>query len=230
MDKPVAIITGAGRGIGRATVMELHRLDYRLLLAARSAAELEESARGLDEVLPFPADITRPDSAGHIVDAALDRFGRIDALVNCAGMVLQRSIEQTSVEDWHAVLDTNLSSVFYLCRAVWPVFRRQGQGVVVNLSSLACRDPFLHFSAYAAAKAGLNLLGLALAREGEPLGIRVHTIAPGAVETAMLRSFLSPEDYPPEKALDPSAIARLIAQCVQGDLQYSSGEVIFIHK
>jgi NAD(P)-dependent dehydrogenase (short-subunit alcohol dehydrogenase family) len=164
------------------------------------------------------------------VAATVRRFGRLDAVVHCAGLAPLSGIEEMSVEDWHAVLDTNLSSAFYLCKAAWPIFRQQGGGVIVNVSSMAARDPFAGLAAYGAAKAGVNLLGTAAAREGQALGIRVHTVAPGAVETAMFRRLFTPEQFPGEKTLDPADVARVIVQCVQGDLRHSSGEVIYVHK
>jgi NAD(P)-dependent dehydrogenase (short-subunit alcohol dehydrogenase family) len=133
-------------------------------------------------------------------------------------------------QEWRDVIDTNLSSAFYLTRAAWPTFARQRGGVVVNISSAAARDPFPGFAAYGAAKAGLNLFGLSAAREGEPIGVRVHTIAPSAVETGMFRQLMTPEQYPAEKTLDPADLARMIAMCVTGELRYTSGETIYVHK
>ena len=100
----------------------------------------------------------------------------------------------------------------------------------MNLSSLAARDPFPNFAAYAAAKAGLNLFGLAAAREGQAIGVRVHTLALGAVETGMFRQLVTPQQYPADQTLDPADVARVIAQCVTGDLRYTSGEVVYLHK
>jgi NAD(P)-dependent dehydrogenase (short-subunit alcohol dehydrogenase family) len=102
--------------------------------------------------------------------------------------------------------------------------------VVVNISSEASRDPFDGFAAYGAAKAGLNLFGRVAAREGLPHGIRVHTIAPGAVETQMLRNLLSVDQYPTEKAMSTADVAKVIAACVTGTLRHTSGEVIFLHR
>jgi NAD(P)-dependent dehydrogenase (short-subunit alcohol dehydrogenase family) len=102
--------------------------------------------------------------------------------------------------------------------------------VAVLVSSVAARDPFVGFAAYAAAKAGLNAFGLALAREGSQMGIRVHTVAPGAVETQMLRDLFTPSDFPPDKTLGPADVAVVIGHCVRGDLRYTSGEVIYVHK
>jgi NAD(P)-dependent dehydrogenase (short-subunit alcohol dehydrogenase family) len=120
--------------------------------------------------------------------------------------------------------------VFYMARAVWPMFRRQQEGVMVNISSMAARDPFAGLGAYGAAKAGVNVLSLALAREGAAMGVRVHTIAPGATETAMFRSIRTVEQYPAEKTMRPEEVARVICQCIAGDLRYTSGEVIYLNK
>jgi len=103
-------------------------------------------------------------------------------------------------------------------------------GVVVNISSEASRDPFAGFAAYGAAKAGLNLFGRSAAREGHPFNITVHTLAPSAVETAMFRQIATPEQYPADKTLTPADVARVILQCVRGDLRHTSGEVIYLHR
>ncbi len=141
-----------------------------------------------------------------------------------------RSIREMSDDEWRAVIDTNLSAAFYATRAAWPAFARQGGGVVVNVSSAAARDPFPGFAAYGAAKAGLNLFGLSAAREGAAIGVRVHTIAPGAVETGMFRQIMPAEQWPAEKTLDPADVARVVLQCVRGDLRHASGEVIYLNK
>lgn len=235
MSDLVAVITGAGRGIGRATAIELAGAGYRVVLAGRNRAALDETlqlaagkvgARGV----VLPSDVTRPDDVERLIALTLDRFGRIDALVNNAGLAPVRSIKETTIEQWRAVIDTNLSAAFYATRAAWPAFGRQGGGVVVNISSAAARDPFAGFAAYGAAKAGLNLFGLAAAREGAAVGVRVHTIAPGAVETGMFREIMTPEQWPREKTLDPADVARVVLQCIRGDLRYASGEVIYLQK
>jgi NAD(P)-dependent dehydrogenase (short-subunit alcohol dehydrogenase family) len=230
MSTPVALITGAGRGIGRATAIELSRHGYQLALISRTPSELDETARlaGGGEVIA--QDVSAPGAAARLVASVVERFGRIDAVVHCAGVAPARSIAEMSDEEWRLVIDTNLSAAFYLCRAVWRLFERQEGGVIVNVSSAAARDPFPGFAAYGAAKAAINVFGLSAAREGAPAGIRVHTIAPGAVETKMLRGLFSTEAVPKEMALQPEDVARVIVQCVRGDLRYTSGEVIYLQK
>ncbi|HXE54245.1 MAG TPA: SDR family oxidoreductase [Tepidisphaeraceae bacterium] len=230
MADSVALITGAGRGIGRATAIELSSLGYKLALLARGEAELSETARVANGALCVPADVTDPIAVELAVRKTVETYGGLDAIVHCAGVAPVRGIDQMSVEEWREVIETNLSSAFYLCRAAWPTFRQQNRGVVVLLSSESSRDPFDGFAAYGAAKAGLNLFGRSAAREGQQIGVRVHVIAPAAVETGMFRQILSREQYPTENTLQPADVARVIVQCVQGDLKYSSGEVIYMHK
>jgi 3-oxoacyl-[acyl-carrier protein] reductase len=230
MSKPVAITTGAGRGIGRATAIELAKGGYQLALVSRTTSELNETAALAGNGLVIEADISEPASSAMIVKQTMERFGRVDAVVHCAGFAPAQSIAEMSTAEWRAVIDTNLSAAFFLCQAVWTIFEKQGGGVIVNISSAAARDPFPGFTAYGAAKAGINLLGLSAAREGASAGIRVHTIAPGAVETKMLRGLFTKEQYPEEKALDPRDVAQVVVQCVRGDLRYASGEVIYLQK
>ena len=233
MNHPVAVITGAGKGIGRATAIEMARRGYALAVAARNENDLLStlnSANASDRGVAMPTDVSKPAEVDRLIDGAIDHFGRIDAVIHCAGFAPVTPIAEMTIADWHTVIDTNLSAAFYLARAVWPQMKRQGGGSIVNVSSLASRDPFPGFAAYAAAKAGVNLFGLSAAREGQADGIRVYTIAPGAVETEMFRKILTYEQYPKDKTLDPSDVAKVIAGCVAGDLRYACGEVIYLHR
>jgi len=201
------------------------------VLASRTLDDLSETAKlAGGATVVVPVDITNPSDVERLIAKALDAFGRIDLLVNNAGYAPVLRIDMLTIDEWRRVIDTNLSSAFYTTRAVWPTFAKQKSGVIVNISSLSARDPFMGFSAYGAAKAGLNLFGLAIAREGEPIGVRVHTLALGATETAMFRGIASEQQWPREKTLDPSDVARVIGSCATGELRYTSGEVIYLHK
>lgn len=230
MSRPVAIITGAGRGIGRATAEQFDANGYSLALLARSEVELRQSSAAYKDALVLPTDVSDFDALERAVESTLARFGRIDAAIHIAGVAPVLSVEKTSLEDWRKVIDVNLSAAFFLARACWPTFLKQKSGAIVNVSSQAARDPFPGFTAYATAKAGVNMLGLALAREGKAHGIRAYTVAPGAVETAMFRAIFTPEQFPAERTLHPSDVARVIYQCAAGDLRHSSGDVIWMSR
>lgn len=235
---PVALITGASRGIGRAAAVALAKLGYRQALVARTEADLRETAgltgSAAESMVLLPVDIANPTQAQSVVETTVARLGRLDALVNVAGLAPVRSIVDTSLDEWKAVLDTNLSGSFYLTKFAWPHLKAASapdrHSVVVNISSLASRDPFPGFAAYGAAKAALNVFGLVAAREGQADGIAVHTIAPGAVETAMFRQIMTMDQYSPDKTLAPEEVADVIAQCVTGRLAHTRGEVIYLHK
>ena len=220
---PVAIVTGASRGIGRATANQLSRLGWRVAAVARSTISA-------DGMLSLAFDIKTSEACRKVVAETVKAFGRIDALVNNAGYAPLLSIEQTTDEVWQQAIDTNLSAAFYLSRACWPEFKKQGGGVIVNVSSAAARDPFAGFIAYGAAKAALNNLGLSLAREGANDNIRVHTIAPSATETEMFRNLPGMANYPTESTMSPDDVAGVIVQCIAGELSLTSGEVIYLHK
>ena len=225
----VALVSGAGSGIGRATAERLSALGYAVALVGRTAGKLEETAGRLTgNVLVHRADLRDPQSCAGAVQATADRFGRLDALCNVAGWARLTSLAAASDELWRTMLDTNLSSAFYLTRAAWPLFERQRAGVVVNVSSMASIDPFPGLGIYATAKAALNMLTRITATEGAAIGLRAVSIAPGAVETPMLRSAFDEQVIPRGAALDPSQVAELIADCITGRRRFDPGEVITI--
>jgi NAD(P)-dependent dehydrogenase (short-subunit alcohol dehydrogenase family) len=229
--QPSAIITGAGRGIGRATAVLLAKSGYRLALVSRSEKELSETAALCNgQAIVLAADVSDEKACEAVVERTQRQFGTVDALVHNAGMALLKPIDQFSSEEWHATIDTNLSAAFYFARALWPIWKKQKSGVLVMLSSVAARDPKTGFAAYGAAKAAINTFGWSLAREGAPIGVRVHVVAPGGVETKMLRSVFPVDVYPEERTLRPEDVAETIGQCVRGELRFTSGEVIYVHK
>jgi NAD(P)-dependent dehydrogenase (short-subunit alcohol dehydrogenase family) len=226
----VAIVTGAGRGIGRATAAQLANLSWRVTLVARSQGELDDAARAIGpNALPVAIDITAPGAGQQIVDATLTRFGRLDAVVNNAGLAPLKPFVDTTDSDLSAVLAVNLTAAFTLTRAAWPHLVAV-KGAAVFVSSEATHDPFPGFSAYAAAKAGVEGLARALAKEGEPLGVRTHVVAPASVETSMFRALVTEEQWGRDKTLPPDAVADVIVQCLAGSLRHASGETIRVRR
>lgn len=228
--KRVAVITGAGRGIGRATAIEFSARGFAVVLVSRTRSQLDETAAMLaGPSLVCAGDVTDSALCAGVIEQTISTFGRVDALVNNAGLAPVKPVQETDDRTWHAVIDTNLSAAFYLARSAWPALMKSS-GAVVNVGSEASRDPLPGFTAYAAAKAGLNALTLMLHREGREQGVRAYCVAPAATETAMFRQIATREQYPETNTLDPVAVARTIIACVDGDLQYASGEVIYVHR
>ena len=232
MATKTAIVTGASRGIGRATALRLARAGYAIVAVARgrdglaAAARQIEQAGGTCEIVA--ADVGCPEDARRVVEATCARFGGVDLLVNNAGVALLRSIDQMSDEEFARTLGANVEAVFRLCRAVWPTMRAAGGGVIVNVSSLSSVDPFPGFAVYGACKAWVNLFTQALAAEGRPLGIRVLAVAPGAVETDMLRGLFP--DLPAENVLQPDEVAAVIERLASESMAPCSGQTIFCRK
>lgn len=228
---PVAIVTGASSGIGLAAAKLLAETGYRLALAARTESKLETAAGQIDgEPLVHPCDVADPEQADGLIRAAHERFGRIDAVVNNAGTALLKSIAETTAEQWRENVDVNLTSVFATTRAAWPIFQQQESGLFVNVSSMASKDPFPGLGVYGAAKVGVNMLTLVASREGANAGITAVCIAPGAVETPLLRSMFNEKKLPGKYTLDPEEVAAAIRDCITGQRAFTSGETIFLSR
>ena len=230
---PVAIVTGAGSGVGRQLALRLSASGHRLALAARRRPTLEQTARDAvsagaseEDIHIVPTDLCVPSACAALVAQTVERFGRLDVLANVAGFAVFSTIDEITDELWRTALDTNLSGPVHLTAQVWPHFSRRRAGLVVNVSSLASIDPFPRFAMYATAKAALNMFTHCTAREGEALGIRSVCIAPGAVETPMLRGLFDEATLPPDHTLDPGEVADVIADCILGRRSFESGELI----
>jgi len=231
MNEKIALITGGSSGIGLALARQLAQLGYTLALAARSPERLQCAASEFpDNAHWFLCDVADPLAVGQLIADVDRQFGRIDILANVAGYAAVKSIPDTTLEDWRTTFDINVTSIYAATRACWPIFQRQRSGFVVNVSSMASRDPFPGFFAYAAAKAAVNMLTLTTAREGESIGVRAVCIAPGAVETPMLRSLFDSKMVPPDAAIHPDQVAQVITDCITGQRDFTPGQTIFVEK
>lgn len=226
------IITGGSRGIGLATALRLAKAGRRLVLTARDESALSAAVTRVRssgaECWGHAADVSDPEQAERVVAFGLEQAGRIDGLVNNAGAAPLAKITATSDAMFSSLLGVNVSAVFYMTRAVWPRLVSAGGGVIVNLSSLASVDPFPGFAAYGACKAWVNAFTKASADEGRSVGIRVYAVAPGAVETRMLRS--SFPNFPASGALDPDDVAGAIEAAMDARLQHATGQTIFVKR
>jgi 3-oxoacyl-[acyl-carrier protein] reductase len=208
-----ALVTGATHGIGRAAAFALGRAGYRVGVCARTAGRVESlvaelRAAGL-EAAGGGADVADPGQVTAVVEHVSKSLGEIGVLINNAGVLIARPIEELTLEDWDATMATNLRGLFLMTRAVLPPMRARGRGDIVNVASLAARNGFAGGSAYAASKHAVLGFGRSLMLELRKEGIRVITVCPGSVDTGMLR------DQPmlrsdPARILQPEDVAETI--------------------
>lgn len=223
----VAIVTGAGSGIGRATARQLAERGWSVVLAGRTMAKLEAVAGEIGDesrVACIAADVAVVGSSATIVGACA-RFGRLDVLVNNAGYAPMKPFHQFSDSDIQRIFEINVLGPIRLMREAWPMLAKT-KGRIVNVSSYSTLDPFAGLGVYSAAKAGLNLMAKAMKSEGR--GVLGFAVAPGAVETEMLRSIIPASALPTSKTLSPVAVADVIVACALGERDQDAGSVIAI--
>lgn len=233
MTGKVALVTGAGSGLGEATAHALGAagctvacLDLRGDAAGRVAAA-REAAGG--RAAAWQCDVTQADAVFATVESAVQRFGRLDIVVNCAGTDHVLPIDSLTVAQWDQIIGVNLRAAFLTAKASFPVMRRQHSGHIVNIASTAATRAWANAAAYHASKWGLVGFSRALGVEGRPYGIRSTTVIPGGMRTHFFDRF--PEQgipLPDEQNLqDPANVAQLILFAVQVPPESALQEVIF---
>jgi NAD(P)-dependent dehydrogenase (short-subunit alcohol dehydrogenase family) len=186
----IAVITGGGRGIGKAVALAYAREGAKLAICARSAAELDKTAEAIRalgaDCLALPADVSEEEPASAFVREVEKHYGRIDVLVNNAGVMTRPApLVEYDVKKWDYTIAVNLRGPFLMAKAVVPIMARQGGGSIINVSSMIGRGGYANFAAYAASKWGLEGLTQTLAAEVAGRKVRVNSVEPGYVATKM---------------------------------------------
>jgi 3-oxoacyl-[acyl-carrier protein] reductase len=238
-EKKVAIITGASRGIGRATAVELARSGYYVVInykaseaaAAETLAQVQ-AANGAGEICKF--DVGRAEEVKQALAGIVETHKRIDVLVNNAGVTADGLLMMMGEEEWHRVIDTTLNGFYHVTKPVLREMIRKKRGSIVSVSSVSAMHPNRGQANYAAAKAGLNAATSSVAKEVARFGIRVNVVAPGPVETDMLSAMPIPADQikdiiPMGRIGKPEVIARVIRFLCSDDASYITGQVISVN-
>jgi 2-dehydro-3-deoxy-D-gluconate 5-dehydrogenase len=182
----VALVTGGNGGIGLGMAKGLAEAGAKLVLTGRDSAKGAAAAAQIGHGAVFvAADITDPDAAQRLVEATESQWGRLDILVNNAGMSVRKQPETLTLDEWRSVLDTNLTSAFVCCQAVYPAMQRAGGGKIINIGSMLSLFGAPFAAAYAASKGGIVQLSKSLATAWAKDGIQVNAVLPGWIETAL---------------------------------------------
>jgi len=210
LDGKVALVTGAGRGIGRAIAVAFAAEGAAVVLVARSRADLASVAAEIRErngrALAIPTDVTQDGGVEAMIEQALTDLGRIDVLVTSAGTAAFGAVAESKPADWDTMLALNLRAVMVCCRAVLPAMLRQRSGMILNVGSIASKRALPGSAVYTATKTAVDAFSRVLAEELRPHGVRVGVLVAGAVDTPLWDSMGAPP--PREKMLRPGDVAR----------------------
>ncbi|HEY8477200.1 MAG TPA: glucose 1-dehydrogenase [Chloroflexota bacterium] len=238
----VAVVTGAARGLGRVVALRLARDGASVVVADISADGVEDTARAIKEAggsaVAVPTDVSDPDQATALMDRAVSAFGRLDVLVNAAGVVHVDPLLDYPPQAWDRVLNVNVKGLFYCLQAAARVMKERGGGKIINVTSPASRQPVPFAVAYAASKAAVDSITRSAAAELARHGITVNCVAPGRMPTAMIEQIesrlsemtgrpaaeLREERLPPlGRMCDPEDVAAAIAWLASSESDYMTG-------
>jgi NADP-dependent 3-hydroxy acid dehydrogenase YdfG len=221
----VALVTGASSGIGEATAVALAAAGAFVVAVARRRERLEQSIARIEteggQAIAVAGDVTDEKVASGVVAAALERFGRLDILVNSAGIMQAANVEHADTGEWRRMLEVNLLATLYTCHAALGPMRAQRSGNIINIGSLACRTTSPVYNSYSTSKFALNAMTDGLRQEAGPHGVRVCLIAPGPTRTEVADGITDPAHRDAirayvnqDGALDPDDVARAVVYVV----------------
>lgn len=225
-----ALVTGSGRGIGRETAIMLSKKGFNMIICSRTQKEIESTVKVIKsfgangQVIGRKCDVSVYSQVDSLVNEALKVYGRIDVLINNAGITYVKKLVDTTEEQWDKTLDINLKGTFLLCKAIVPHMIENNCGVIINVSSGAGKVGFEDISAYCASKFGMMGLTESLAREVANFKIRVMTICPGEVATKMQQDVDARYyELNKHKMLRPKNVAEKIVEMICNENKYKNG-------
>ena len=236
----VALITGGNRGIGLAAAHLFAKEEAKVMLFARDQAKGEAEAKSIPNARFVQGDVTKEDDCKRAVEEAVRMFGGLDILVNCAGIIYRnRTVEQTTEEEWNATFDVNVKGTFLMCKHAMPALRER-KGCIVNMSSYVGLVGFRGASAYAASKAAIINLTRSMALDHAKEGVRVNAVCPGSVDTEMIHAAwkkfgdveearrLWSEKHPMGRIARPDEVAQAILFLASDDASFITGTALAV--
>ena len=233
----VVVITGASSGLGEATARLLSAQGARVVLGARRIDRLrvlaDELSRRGGKALAVPTDVIQCDQVKRLVDAAVQTYGRIDVMINNAGLMPQALLERLKIDEWNRMIDVNIKGVLYGIAAALPHMKRQKAGHFINVSSVAGHRVGPGFAVYAATKYAVRALSEGLRQEVKPYNIRTTVISPGAVATELPNTVTDPQaaerirKFYAEVAIPAESFARAVAFAMSQPEEVDVNEILF---
>ncbi|ARR27146.1 TPA: SDR family oxidoreductase [Staphylococcus aureus] len=204
----VAVVTGAGSGIGEAIATLLHEEGAKVVLAGRNKEKLQNVANQLsqDNVKVVPTDVTNKEEVDELIKIAQQTFGSLDIVINSAGQMLSSKITDYQVDEWDSMIDVNIKGTLYTAQAALPTMLEQSSGHLINIASISGFEVTKISTIYSATKAAVHTITQGLEKELAKTGVKVTSISPGMVDTAITAAY-NPSD---RKKLDPQDIAEAV--------------------
>ena len=233
----VVVITGASSGMGEAAAKHLATLEATVVLGARRADKIEKLAKDIQETdgkaLAVTVDVTNLEQVKNLVDTAIQQFGRVDVILNNAGIMPLSPMDRINVEEWNRMIDVNIKGVLNGIAAVLPYMKEQKSGQIINTSSVAGHKVFYGSAVYSATKYAVRALTEGLRMEVKPYNIRTTIVCPGAVKTELLEHISEEDiqqankDYVGEVVISPDSFARVVAFAISQPEDIDINEITF---
>ena len=230
----VAIVTGSSRGIGKSIAHYLAKNGFTVVVNSKNQNDASEVAKELQEnfkikSVGIAADIRNQNDVQKLINQTIEQFHQIDVLVNNAGVLIVKSLQETTEKEWNYAIDTNLKGTFLCSKEVLPFMLSKRSGCIININSGAGKSGFVELSAYCASKFGVIGITQSLAKEVDQYGITVISVCPGAVATDMQKQFMSEEEYEHRKQymISPENVAQITLEAVDG--KYENGSAVDVH-
>ena len=239
LENKVALVTGSSRGIGKAIALKLAESGAFSVINYKSdSSAADEVVKSIKKIkrkaILIQCDVSNFADVEEMVKKIMDEFGRIDILVNNVGPFLYKSIYDTTIREWHEVINSNLNSTFYCCKAVVPIRRKQKSGNIINIGAPNAErtQGYLQNCPYAVAKTGVVVFSKSLAKEEAKNGIRVNVVNPGFIETDEYTEQMKkemPKEVPLRRLGKPEDIANAVLFLVSDEANYITGSVLNVH-